>query len=107
MQAGFTLTSSPPTWTGWDRNRENPHAVEIIWAPSEIPPKCKLQRLEKEQCVAEAEKFIAEFYRHKFIKPAPKDYELNHVGMCCNFVVEPKDGVDDRKFSSSQRTDRE
>src|ERR1700681_4183981 len=50
-----------------------------IWAPSEIPPKCKLQRLEKEQCVADAEKFIAEFYRHKFIKPAPKDYELNHV----------------------------
>jgi CBS domain containing-hemolysin-like protein len=27
--------------------------------------------------------------------------------MCCNFVVEPKDGVDDRKVSSSQRTDRE
>src|SRR5260370_39827996 len=27
--------------------------------------------------------------------------------MCYNFVVEPKDGVDDRKFSSSQRTDRE
>ena len=50
-----------------------------IWAPSEIPPKCKLQRLEKEQCVADAEKFIAEFYRHKFIKPAPKDYELNRV----------------------------
>ena len=41
---------------------------EVIWAPSEIPPKCKLQRLEKEQCVADAEKFIAEFYRHKFIK---------------------------------------
>ena len=35
--------------------------------------------MEKEQCVAEAEKFIAEFYRHKFIKPAPKDYELNQV----------------------------
>jgi len=50
-----------------------------IWATSEIPPKCKLQRLETEQCVADAEKFIAEFYRHKFIKPAPKDYELNHV----------------------------
>jgi hypothetical protein len=32
-----------------------------IWAPSEIPPKCKLQRLETEQCVADAEKFIAEF----------------------------------------------
>jgi hypothetical protein len=40
----------------------------VIWAPSKIPPKCKLQRLEKEQCVADAEKFIAEFYRHKFIK---------------------------------------
>ena len=50
-----------------------------IWAPSEIPPKCKLQRLEKEQCVAEAEKFIAEFYRHKFIKPMPKNYKFNHV----------------------------
>jgi hypothetical protein len=27
--------------------------------------------------------------------------------MCCNFVVEPKVGANDRKFSSSQRTDRE
>ena len=27
--------------------------------------------------------------------------------MCCNFVVKPKAGVDDQKFSSSQRTDRE
>src|ERR1700680_2605947 len=43
-----------------------------IWATSKIPPKCKLQRWETEQCVADAEKFIAEFYRHKFIKPAPK-----------------------------------
>ena len=50
-----------------------------IWAPSEIPPKCKLQRLEKERCVAEAEKFIAEFYRHEFIKPAPKNYQFNHI----------------------------
>jgi hypothetical protein len=35
--------------------------------------------LEKERCVAEAEKFIAEFYRHKFIKPAPKNYQFNHI----------------------------
>jgi len=28
-------------------------------------------------------------------------------GMCCNFVVEPKVGVNDRHFSSSPRTDRE
>ena len=27
--------------------------------------------------------------------------------MCCNFVVEPKVGVDDRQFSSPPRTDRE
>jgi hypothetical protein len=27
--------------------------------------------------------------------------------MCCNFVVEPKVGADNPKFSSSQRTDRE
>jgi hypothetical protein len=27
--------------------------------------------------------------------------------MCCNFVVEPKVGVDDRQFSSSPRTARE
>src|SRR5260370_29010463 len=26
------------------------------------------------------------------------------AGMCCNFAVEPKIGVDDRQFSSSQRT---
>jgi hypothetical protein len=50
-----------------------------IWSPSKIPPKCKLQTWEKEQCVAEAQKFIAEFYRHKFIKPTPKDYKFNHV----------------------------
>jgi hypothetical protein len=27
--------------------------------------------------------------------------------MCCNFVVEPKAGVEDRHFSSSPRTGRE
>lgn len=37
-----------------------------IWAPSEIPPKCKLQRWEKEQCVAEAEKFIVVDFRAAF-----------------------------------------
>jgi hypothetical protein len=30
-----------------------------------------------------------------------------HTRMCCNFVVEPKVGVDDRQFSSSPRTARE
>ena len=50
-----------------------------IWAPSEIRRRCKLQWLEKEHCVAEAEKFIAEFYWHKFINPAQKNYKFNHV----------------------------
>ena len=45
------------------------------------------------------------------------DLRFDHLGgsnrfmpesrMCCNFVVEPKVGVDDRHFSSSPRTDRE
>ena len=40
----------------------------------------------------------------------PVECETNNLkppyGVCCNFAVEPKVGVDDRKFSSSQRTDR-
>ena len=34
-------------------------------------------------------------------------YPIRVARMCCNFAVEPKVEVDDRKFSSSQRTDRE
>jgi hypothetical protein len=33
--------------------------------------------------------------------------QLETGRMCCDFVVEPKIGVDDWKFSSSPRTDRE
>ncbi len=42
--------------------------------------------------------------RNQFFTPR---YVVQFLGMCCNFVVEPKVGVDDRKFSTSQRTDRE
>jgi hypothetical protein len=35
------------------------------------------------------------------------EFQASGTGMGCNFVVEPKVGVDDRKFSVSQRTDRE
>jgi hypothetical protein len=35
------------------------------------------------------------------LKAAPENW------MCCDFVVEPKIGVDDWKLSSSPRTDRE
>jgi len=51
--------------------------------------------------------------KRKLLSPATPRQPLTakgvgrHGGMCCNFVVEPKDGVDDRKFGSSQRTDRE
>ena len=34
-------------------------------------------------------------------------FKMKYAWMCCNFVVKPKAGVDDQKFSSSQRTDRE
>jgi transposase len=33
--------------------------------------------------------------------------QVCEMGLCCNFVVEAKVGLDDRKFSSLQRTDRE
>ena len=39
---------------GWARNRRTHMPSRHIRVPSEIPPKCKPQRLEKEQCVAEA-----------------------------------------------------
>ena len=50
-----------------------------IWTFSGIPPKCKLKKWEKERWVAEAEKFIAEFYRPTFVKPPAKGYEFNYV----------------------------
>ena len=37
----------------------------------------------------------------------PSDSSQVLWGMCCNFVVEPKVGVNDQHFSSSPRTDRE
>jgi hypothetical protein len=67
--------------------------------------------------------FCAERFRTEFCEPANgQDKFQNYTkiqentfckllqsefGMCCNFVVELKVGVDDRKVSSSQRTDRE
>jgi transposase len=43
---------------------------------------------------------------HEELSPLLGGIDLTR-GMCCNFVVEPKVGVDDRHFSSSPRTDRE
>ncbi len=50
-----------------------------IWAATGIPPKCKLSKWEKQECVAEAGRFIDEFYRPEFIKPPPDDPEWNYV----------------------------
>ena len=45
--------------------------------------------------------------RLRFILEDAKPAAVLVQGMCCNFVVEPKVGVDDRQFSSPPRTDRE
>jgi hypothetical protein len=54
-------------------------ARKYAWVFSELPPKCTLKKWEKEQCVADAEKFIAEYYRPTFVKPPPKDDRFNYV----------------------------
>lgn len=42
------------------------------------------------------------------LHPASIEAANRHAkGMCCNFVVEPKVGVENREFSSSPRKDRE
>jgi hypothetical protein len=41
---------------------------------------------------------------HHLLEQILNEY-IEAAGICCNFVVEPKVGVDDRKFSTSQRTD--
>ena len=58
----------------------------------------------REPTVQDAEELAVWLSEHVL----PQGHADEHVnGMCCNFVVEPKVGVDDRKLSSSQRTDRE
>jgi DNA-directed RNA polymerase specialized sigma24 family protein len=58
------------------------------------------------------ETFARAYFNIEKFRPAAKFATwLHHIAlnlwMCCNFVVEPKAGVDDRHFSSSPRTDRE
>lgn len=49
-----------------------------VWAPTNIPPKCKLTKWQKESLQAEADKFVAEFYRAT-LKPPPTDAQFNYV----------------------------
>jgi DDE family transposase len=54
-------------------NALSANAVEIHLGALRNPAEMQTAEVREEQCVAEAEKFIAEFYRHKFIRPTSKD----------------------------------
>ncbi len=41
---------------------------QYVWGPTNIPPKCKLDRCAKQALVAKAEAFIADFYRPTLIQ---------------------------------------
>ena len=49
-----------------------------VWAPTNIPPKCKLSKWQKEGLRAEADRFVAEFYRAG-IKAPPKKPQSNYI----------------------------
>ncbi len=46
--------------------------------PTNIPPKCKLPKSEKQRLQAEADRFVAEFYQ-PIIKPAPEPPVGNYI----------------------------
>lgn len=50
-----------------------------IWVKSDIPPKCKLAKHQKEARVAEAMKFLRDFYEPTFLIPPPADSNFNYV----------------------------
>lgn len=50
-----------------------------IWVKSDIPPKCKLSKWEKQERVAKAQEFIRTFYRPQFVKPPPPNPVGNYV----------------------------
>jgi hypothetical protein len=46
--------------------------------PSNIPPKCKLSKWQKQALQARADAFVAEFYKPG-IEPPPKDARFNYI----------------------------
>ncbi|MEI6780055.1 MAG: hypothetical protein WCQ21_03960 [Verrucomicrobiota bacterium] len=48
------------------------------WMPTEIPPKCKLSKWEKQSLQRHADQFVTEFYRPT-IKPPPDDPSCNYI----------------------------
>lgn len=51
-----------------------------IWAKSDTPPKCKLDKWQKRSRVAQAEAFIQTFYRPTFVQPLPAEPQVNSLG---------------------------
>jgi hypothetical protein len=49
------------------------------WAPTNIPPKCKLTKGQKQALQAEADQFVAAFYKPTFIRPPEKRPRVNYV----------------------------
>lgn len=52
---------------------------EWIWVRSDIPPKCKLTKWERQARVKEAEELLRVFYRPQFISPPPKNPQFNYI----------------------------
>ena len=50
-----------------------------IWIKSPIPPKCKLDKWQKDALVAKAEEFVRAFYLPTFVKPPPPKPKFNYV----------------------------
>lgn len=50
-----------------------------IWGRSDIPPKCKLSKWEKQAQVADAEEFLRTFYRPTFVQPPPANPRFNTI----------------------------
>jgi len=49
-----------------------------LWVRTEIPPKCKLTKWQKQSLQGEADRFVTEFYKPT-IKPPPDDPRCNYI----------------------------
>jgi hypothetical protein len=43
-----------------------------VWMPTEIPPKCKLSKWQKQSLQGEADQFVAEFYKQRRSAETPQ-----------------------------------
>ena len=49
-----------------------------VWMQTEIPPRCKLLKWQKQSLQREADQFVTEFYKTA-IKPPPADPHFNYI----------------------------